>query len=102
MSVVTQSLTASLSQATASRITNITMGVATEVSHSLTNKLKTLIIKSRGNSTIQLTFVPGESGTKFLTISKYSALALDSIDFTGKTLYLQTDKADTVEVFELY
>jgi len=85
------------------KITDLVVAIpASEYNHALTSNLKELIIKCRGTAKLQIAFNATESGTKFFTIPKGVSLALDGLEFSSKTLYLQTDKADTVEIVELY
>ena len=106
MGVITQTSKLSqvdISYATNKKISNLTISSpATETSFPLTDGLKALTIRSRDIAKLQLSFTSGESGTKYITISKGSVFHQDYIDFSSTTIYLQADKATTVEILELY
>ena len=93
---------ATISGATTVTITNLPVPLAnTEVSHVLTAGLKMLSIRCRGNAKTQFAFVVTESATKFKTISAGSEWSQESLSFTGKTLYIQTNKVtQTIEIME--
>ena len=97
-------LNVTLSASTTPKITNLELTDAnTEYSHALTTNLKQCIIKARGFAKLQISFTSGDSGTKFLTIPNGTSLSLNDLDFTGKTLYLQSDTSSViVEILELY
>lgn len=86
------------------KVTNVTLTLQnTEYSHPLTSNLKQCIIKARGFAKLQISFTSGDSGTKFLTIPNGTSLSLNDLDFTSKTLYLQSDTSSVVvEILELY
>ena len=99
----TQNITATLGGATNIEITNFAITtINSEVSHNLKTNLKELIVRAREAANIKLSFVSGESGTKYLTVFKGTALSLSNISFTAKVLYFQSDKVGTVEIVELY
>ena len=85
------------------KVTNITIpSINTEVSHSLTTEIKTLIIRCREVAELKISFEVGESGTKFFTVPKANSLKLDDLNLTGKTLYLQSPSLATVEILEQF
>lgn len=86
------------------KITNLLLTTKdTEYSHSLTNNLKSVIIKCREMAVLKLAFVNGESGTKYITIHGGCAFTLDNLEFVSKIAYIQASKdAVTVEIMELY
>ena len=89
--------------ATAVKITNLNItSTGSEFSHSLTNNLKQLMVRSRVGATIQFAFTVSESGTKYATIEKKAVLKMEALDFSSKVLYLQADKTGIVEILELY
>lgn len=91
--------------ATSSKITNLVMDATpgTESSLALTADLKQLTIRSRTRAKLQFTFVSGESGTKYITISPGTVWHIDQISFASSTLYIQSSKAsNTVEIMELF
>lgn len=96
--------TVSVERSNSNLITNLSMSLAnTEYSHTLQNKLHELIIKARESTRLKIAFVSGDSGVKFFTIEKGNVLFLSEVDFTGKTLYIQSTVASvTVEIMELY
>jgi len=86
------------------RITNLVLTNAnTEYSHNLQTNLNQLIIKARGNSTLKLAFISGDSGTTYITIPNKACLNVSNIGFTGATLYIQSSANNEVaEILELY
>jgi len=93
-----------VTNANAEEITPLTLTLAnTEYSHVLQDNLTQLRIKCRSNATLQYSFKAGESGTNFWTIPRGCVDNIDGLSFSGKTLYIQSDKPTvTVEVMELY
>ncbi len=78
-------------------ITNKTLTLAgTEYAHPLQNGLKQLIISSRTRATLKCSLVSGESGSKYKTIYYGSSWHMPDLNFTGKTLYIQSDVPSTV------
>jgi hypothetical protein len=78
-------------------ISNPTLTLAnTEYSISLQNGLKQLIISSRTRATLKCTLAAGESGSKYKTIYYGGSWHMVDLDFTGKTLYIQSDVPSTV------
>jgi hypothetical protein len=77
---------------------------ATEVSQTITDDTKSLIIRSRDKTAqLQLAFTATESATKYITIRPSTVLTLDQLQLTSKTLYVQSDKgSNTVEILELH
>lgn len=89
--------------ATVTKITNLAIATAaTEVSHALNDNLRAVIIKSRNTAKLQVAFTATESGTKFVTIHKGTALCLNDLELDSETLYIQSDIATTVEILELH
>ena len=81
-------------------ITNISLTLAsTEVTIALPTECKRFLIKLRGFSPLQLSYVSGQSGTIYLTMPAGSFYAEDSVNPTGKFLYVQSPVAG--EVVEL-
>jgi len=73
---------------------------ATEVSKTLSASTKRFTIRVRGNSSLQLSFISGQSGTTFITIPHGCSYTEDELNFSG-TLYFQTTKAaQVVEILE--
>ena len=99
-----QSTSVTLTGASSEKITNLLLTLAsTEYSLALTANLKQIIIRSRGNSTLQIAFTVNESGTNFITIPPGATLSFTDLNFNGKTLYLQSNKAsDVAEIMELF
>jgi len=84
------------------RVTNLVIGsTSTEFSHALQDGLKQLILRSREKATIQFTFVSGETATKFISLRPGAVLTLDNIDFTSKTIYMESNATTVVEILEL-
>ena len=82
-------------------IFNISLGPAnTEQSQLLSAGLVTgYMIKTRGQSELKLSHTSGESGTKYITIPRFSIFT-DEKPYTGLTLYFQSPQtSDTVEIW---
>jgi len=103
-SSIAASVSGGLTPSTAPTITNLALSATptTEGSHTLATNLKQLLIRPRqGNAKLQFAFVATESATKYITIEKGCGYFVDKINLTGKTLYIQSDKASTiVEILE--
>ena len=101
MSITTATVRAELKAAKTPTVFNKSAPLAdTEVSQALSSSTKKFTIKVRGFAKLQLSFVSGESGTKFITVHPGAAYSEDLIDFSG-TLFFQTDRASqTVEIIE--
>lgn len=85
------------------KITNLDiLTINTEYSHSLTSDLKQLIIRNRIGATIQYSFVSGESSTNYSSIPSGCTLTLKDLKFSGKTVYIQSNKLSVVEIIELF
>jgi hypothetical protein len=86
-------------------ISNPTLTTATtEQSIALQNGLKQLIVRVQSpiNARLQYAFISGESGTNFMTIPAGTSLSLKDVNFNSKTLYIQSDKNNTVvEILQL-
>jgi hypothetical protein len=93
-----------LTNANAEKITPLTITLSnTEYSHVLQDNLTQLRIKCRSNATLQYAFKNGESATNFWTIPRGCVDNIDGLSFSGKTLYIQSDKTSViVEIMELY
>ena len=89
--------------ATSEKITNLSLPVAdTEVSHTLQDSLKGLLVRARTPAVLKFAFTATESGSKYVTINKGAVLFLTEIEFSTKTIYLQSPTITTVEILELY
>ena len=80
-------------------IINKTVPLAnTEVSQALPSNTKRFQIGLRGNQAVLLkfAFTLGESGTKFITVHPGSTKEVGDLNLIGKTLYMQTTKANQV------
>lgn len=87
---------------TISNPTLTTAGV--EQSIVLQNGLKQLIVRTQSpvNAKLQYAFTSGESGTNFMTIPAGASLSLKDTNFNSKTLYIQSNKNNTVvEILQL-
>ena len=95
--------TVTISNADKVLITNLSLPIInTEVGHSLQTGLKSLIIKNRMKAKTNIAFILTESSTNYLTLEGGAVLSLQEIDFTGKTIYLQSTAISTIEIVELY
>lgn len=97
-------LNVDIANATETKITNLPMPIAnTEYLHDLVDGLKQLRIRCRGIADMQYSFVIGESSTKYFSIYKGTCDNLIDLDFTSKTLYIQSNKNSMIaEIMELY
>lgn len=94
--------TLSTQRADTPTITNLVISsTGSEVSHGLQNNLFQVIIRARAG-TLQVSFVSGESGSKFFTVPKGCSLTLDDLNFNSRTLYIQSDTVTVVEILELH
>lgn len=83
---------------TAATFFNVSVAVPnSETSQALPSDTKGFIIKTRGSSSLKLSYTVAESGTKFVTISR-SAVYNDPNKYTSLTLYFQTSAVDVVEI----
>jgi len=101
----TQTFRSASGQSISNEITNLSIPIAnTEISHVLQLNLKQLIVKARTNGAkLKVSFVVGESGTKYVTIYPGCVLTLTDLGFSASTLYIQSSKVSTVvEILELY
>lgn len=84
-------------------ITNFSLAVKNvEYAHVLIANIKELIVRNRTLSDLKISFVVNESATKYITVKSGTVMVLDDLDFTGKTLYMQSEKISLVEIMELY
>ena len=85
------------------KIYNLVSPVAinTEFSQLLSDGVKRLIIRSRGNGELKVSFQLGNSGTEYITIPCGATYSEENLNLNGVTLYLQTNKsAEVVEILE--
>jgi hypothetical protein len=78
---------------------NIALGATdTEQSQALPATIAGYLIRSRGRSTLKLSHVATESGTKYVTV-RGSTTHVDEHKYSGLTLYFQSPQtSDTVEI----
>jgi len=90
--------------ATDIKITNLSLPTSgTEVSHTFTDTLKSITLRSRNKSQIQYCFVSGESNTKYVTLRPNAVLNMDGLSFLGKTIHMQSSTdGEVVEIQETY
>ena len=98
-------VTSGASQQSASeniKITNLAVSTS-ETSHSLQQGTVQLWIRARGLDTFYISFVSGETSTKYLTISPGCTFSLDGVSMAGKIVYIRSDKASGIaEILETY
>lgn len=96
-----ETINVSINPSATPKIYNLSAPTAnTEVSQALSADTKQLLIRVRGNATLQIAFNVGESGTNYMTIPAGASLSLTDLK-TSATLYLQTDKSSQViEILE--
>ena len=90
--------------ATTQLITNLALTLSgTEYSLALQSGLRQLIVRARGNSRLQISFISGDTNLVFFTVPKGTSFILDDINFTGATIYIRSNLAgDTAEIIELF
>jgi hypothetical protein len=81
-------------------IFNLSVPLAnTEYSQVLPNNTKKLLIKSRvNNAKLQFAFESGESATNFITVPFGAFYESDGLLLVGKTLFIRSTLATTIEV----
>lgn len=94
-------LAQTVSTITNPKIYNVTCTLAdTEYSLSLSADTKQFIIKARGQATIKIAFVSGDTDTLYVTIPPNAVYGESGVIFNG-TVYLQSNKPNqVVEVLE--
>ena len=105
MSLSTQTFSSdvSITGAANSNIINLSLPTPnTEVSQVLTANVKKLIIRNRSLYDSKLTFVVGESGTKYVTLKAMAVLELNDLTFASATLYAQATGISVLEIWEFY
>lgn len=80
-------------------ITNLTLTLAnTEYSHTFTSAVQKFLIRARGASRLQISFISGNTNTIFTTIPKGTALSVGDLNYAG-TVYIEGNIAgDIVEI----
>lgn len=74
-----------------------------EASSTLTNGLNQLFIKCRTMTPCKISFVSGDIAIgKYWTIPAGCTESIISLDFIGKTLYLEASTSCIIEIMELY
>lgn len=104
MGFTSQTVTAQVTASKNTKVTNLVLTTAnTEYPHSLTDKVKQLMLRNRDSCSTKVAFNVGESGTTFVTVSTGAVLTLTDLDFSSKTLYIQSTKnGSIIEILELY
>ena len=83
-------------------ITNLSISSTnTEFSHTLQNNLKKFVLRSRDKAELKVAFTATESGTNFIPVVAGAVLTLEGLNFSGKVLYIQSPKINTVEILEI-
>lgn len=72
----------------------------TEYSQLLNSNTSILKIRCRGTARIQYSFVAGESGTKFITLSPGASDTITGINFIGNIYFQLNQAGQTVEILE--
>lgn len=82
------------------QMANLNLTLAnTEYSYSLPSGTKQFIIQARNNAELRVAESIGETATNYTTIWKGGSLTISDVNFTGKTIYLQSNlAATTVEI----
>jgi hypothetical protein len=86
------------------KMANLSMPDKTqEYDYTLQDGVKQFIISSRNPATLNFAVAPTETSTNYRTIWKGCSLEITDVNFTGKTIYLKSDKDSTVvEILELF
>lgn len=75
---------------------NVSVPLAnTEMSQALGSNVKKILLRARGASRTQFSFVSGESNINFITIPAGASYHVDQLNFSG-TIYFQTSKGGEV------
>lgn len=79
-------------------VANVSIALAsTEYSYFIPAGSRRFLLKARGNTTIQLAFVSGDSGTTYLTIPAGTFYSEGDLSLTlGKTIYFQSTQAGQI------
>ena len=90
---------AEVSDDTTTVILNVPVALAgTEISQALPANTKGFVLRSRGNSRLQIAFSSGQSGTNYFTVPNGASYE-DKNFYSSQTLYFQSSKAgETVEI----
>lgn len=67
-----------------------------EYSQLLPDNTAQFILKARNGAKLQLSYVSGQTGTNYLTLTPGNIYTVESVKLTGKTIYFQSSKDDTV------
>lgn len=71
-----------------------------EVVQLLNDSTKSFSIRVRGVSKLQLAFVAGQSGTKYITIGAGCTYIADGLNFSGSLYFQTTQASQVVEILE--
>lgn len=89
--------------ATTPKLTNLNItAAATEFSHAFEDGLRRFILKAREDVPLQIAYDAGESGTKYLTLEPCCVMDEAGLEFTGKSIYIQSTSTTVVEIVEFY
>ena len=84
-------------------VTNLVIGVInTEFSHTFQDGIKGFILRSREKTEVKISFTATESGTDYLTLLPRCVLDQDGLEFTGKSIYIQSPNTTVIEIVEFY
>jgi hypothetical protein len=83
-------------------IYNVSLGpVSTEQSQALPANTKQFMVKSRGQSLLQIAFSSGQSGTNYITIQPNAVFSTSGL-FASQTVYFQSPQTgDVVEIMAI-
>jgi len=93
-----------IKEATTQKITNLDLILQnTEYSHTLTNGVKKLMIRSRSKGEIKFTLTQNESGSNYITINAGAVYFIDNISLNLSVMYMQSSQANNIiEIEEWY
>lgn len=93
---------ATIESSSSPKIYNVICTLAnTEYSQVLSDGVKKLIVRTRGNGSLQVCFESGNSNVEFITIPCGATYSEDNLNLSGVTLYFQTNVAsEIVEILE--
>ena len=82
-------------------VTNISYNVINaEDSHSFSTSTKRFMLRFRGHGTMNLAYVPGSTGTTFITLRPGTVYTEKDLDASSLTLYFRVNKTGVVEILE--
>ena len=89
--------TINLSNVDTPTIFNVTMATkGTEYSQLLPDNTARFILRARNNAKLQLSYISGQTDSNYLTIIPGNIYTVEAVKLTGKTIYFQSTKDNTI------